>query len=503
MKIPANLAKSRHGVYYYRFQFIVAAKRKEQRFSLATKCPRTAKAKAIQISAIIAQKKYEGSIMTFEPDDTDDILDRLRLFDVVLPNGMQINNINTQEDINGVASMLSILEKINSSNQPSSTYKPTVVPIARQHLTQQISAPVEPVGGMTLHEIIARFATRQREKLTEKTAYEYRKSQEKFAFWIETRKNNQNYPIHLIGKQDIADFIDDLKNKQISDRTIQHKYLAAIAGLFDLAIKSGGYPSEQNPARGHKVFTHKDERKLKSKTQYKPFIEAELKKIFDPENLKAKEKPADYWLPLLGLYTGGRIEELCQLAITDIICQDGIWAISINDEDYKSIKTEAARRIVPLHPQLLALGFLEYVSDAKQHGTMLFPYLNADKFGKFSNTPGKRFADYLDTLGISDTQKVFHSLRKTSNNTLKQNGVPEETRCQYVGHEYESTNSTDYGEKHSLEYLAQTVSPKLTFDFIDVEKLRHPNGHFFARLKHLSKRTQRLINHKKVVASKK
>ena len=74
LKIPACLIKSRHGVYSCRYQFVIDTKRKERRFSLFTKCPRTAKAKAIQISAIIAQYKHSA---------------------------IAIRNINTQDDING------------------------------------------------------------------------------------------------------------------------------------------------------------------------------------------------------------------------------------------------------------------------------------------------------------------------------------------------------------------------------------------------------------------
>lgn len=32
MKIPARLSQSRHGIYYYRFQFTAAGKRQERRY---------------------------------------------------------------------------------------------------------------------------------------------------------------------------------------------------------------------------------------------------------------------------------------------------------------------------------------------------------------------------------------------------------------------------------------------------------------------------------------
>ncbi|MHB8354363.1 MAG: hypothetical protein ACYDCF_08035 [Burkholderiales bacterium] len=52
MKLPSRLFKSRHGVYYYRFQFQHETRRKERRISLHTKSPTIAKAKAFQVADI-------------------------------------------------------------------------------------------------------------------------------------------------------------------------------------------------------------------------------------------------------------------------------------------------------------------------------------------------------------------------------------------------------------------------------------------------------------------
>lgn len=473
MKLPARLIQSRHGVYYYRIQFLIESKRKERRFSLLTKCPRIAKAKAFQISAIISSNKLGQISMapTFNPNDLAGLLknaDQYKKFDIELPGGIAIRNINTPEDVAGAQA---ILKQMNAS-----------VP---QSLA--VSAPAQPVieGGITLNEMIEKYATRKVDQNTKKTNYEYRNYHKKFSEWLALRKKNKALPIRLIDEADISDYIDDLKAKGKADRTIQHKYLAALSSLFQLAQTSGAYPKGKNPAQGHKVFTKKDYKKVERKTGYRPFINDELKKIFAPENLLPMPRPADFWLPLLALYTGGRIEELCQLAITDILEIDNLWAISINDEEYKSLKSSAARRNVPIHPQLIKLGFLDYVEDAKPHGTMLFPYLIADMFGKFGGTPSERFGNYLDTLKIIDERKVFHSFRSTSNNTLKQKNVSEEIRCQYIGHEHETTNSATYGEEFSVSFLAEAVSSQLVFDAVDFPPLTYKRGHFSQALKSL------------------
>jgi len=356
-----------------------------------------------------------------------------------------------------------------------------------------------------VHEIIERFATRQRSKLTEKTLYEYRQSQDYFEKWVIKRKNAKNTPLNTITRADIADFIDDLKNSGISDRTIQGKYLASVGGLFELAISSGSY-ADANPCRGHKVFTKLNQKKLKSKTQYKPFEQDELKKIFDPANMKCyATKPDDWWVPILGLYTGARIEEICQLDIDDIQQIGNTWSLSINDEDdTKSVKTEAARRKIPVHPDLIKLGFLDYVEDAKAAGnnTKLFPHLTPDRWNKFSNTTGERFGGYLDKLGISDPLKVFHSFRKTVNNTLKQAGVGEEIRCQLMGHEHETTNSFVYGQVIPLDSLSTMTIPFLDFPFLNFEELRYTQGMFTEKLQHLVALKRKKQDRKVVVANR-
>lgn len=499
MKLPSYLTKSRHGVYYYRIQFTTDKKRREQRITLSTKCPKVAKAKAIQISAIIFGNTFSipDIAMAFDPKNPLDVLELLKKnrknqqFDIELPDGRAIRNIKPDE----------VNSALVAYNHMASTSIESIGTIP-QHVFNQTSPTSSPQvqGGATLNEMIQKFATRQDEKLAQKTLYDYRKSQEAFSTWIEKRKNNKAYPIRLITEADISDFIDDLKAQKRSDRTIQHKYLAALSGLFELAQKSNSYPKGNNPTKGHKVFTKKDLKKRKDTNGYQPFKDSDLDKIFMPENLLALPKPADFWLPLLGLYTGGRIEELCQLAITDIKKVEGIWAISINDEEYKSLKSTAARREIPIHPQLIKLGFLDYVEDAKEHGDMLFPYLNADAFGKFSNTPGERFGDYLDSIGITDKQLVFHSFRKTSNNTLKQAGATLEERSEYVGHEVESTNWQDYSKQFSVAYLATNVASKLVFNMIDCGRLTYKKGRFSEILKSECARKYRLERKKQITA---
>src|SRR3546814_1039521 len=92
------------------------------------------------------------------------------------------------------------------------------------------------------------------------------------------------------------------------------------------------------------------------------------------------------WLPVLGLFQGARLTELGQLHRTDVRYELGIHYLAIttlSNEDEaevvniggkKSLKTRNAVRMVPLHPVVLELGFLDYVRGLKSRH--LLPDLN-------------------------------------------------------------------------------------------------------------------------------
>ena len=63
----------------------------------------------------------------------------------------------------------------------------------------------------------------------------------------------------------------------------------------------------------------------------RPFSDEELKTLFDPKTYLpwAKTAPHYWWGPILGLYTGGRVNEIAQLKVADIVERHGQWGIDI------------------------------------------------------------------------------------------------------------------------------------------------------------------------------
>lgn len=121
----------------------------------------------------------------------------------------------------------------------------------------------------------------------------------------------------------------------------------------------------------------------------KPFTDDDLNKIFSGYAYQGSLEPRvrvyypfHYWLPLLGYFTGARANELAQLDVADITQEliDGergksrelVWCISFREDppgtpERKRIKT-GEDRIVPIHPRLLELGFLDYVEEQRKTG---------------------------------------------------------------------------------------------------------------------------------------
>jgi len=74
---------------------------------------------------------------------------------------------------------------------------------------------------------------------------------------------------------------------------------------------------------------------------------------------------AGFWLPIAALFTGARQAELAGLRVSNVQELEGVplLFIVVNRRAGKRIKTKASERVVPVHPELVKLGFLNYVAE--------------------------------------------------------------------------------------------------------------------------------------------
>jgi integrase len=174
-----------------------------------------------------------------------------------------------------------------------------------------------------------------------------------------TGKSNAND----LSKKDIHAWHDDLLTK-LSVRTIAKVYLPTIRSLFSWAVKRDLMTI--NPAEDVSQVAPKTVRsreagytdsealvQLTAALTYQPKLSSQGNVL---ENIKVTA--AKRWVPLLCAFTGARIGELTQLRREDLRHEQGSWIARITP-DAGSVKTKQYRD-VPLHPQLIELGFSDY-----------------------------------------------------------------------------------------------------------------------------------------------
>jgi integrase len=183
-----------------------------------------------------------------------------------------------------------------------------------------------------------------------------------------------------------------------------------------------------------------------------------------------------YWLPLLGLWTSARLGELCQLLLSDIREIDGVWCLEIKAGGEKHVKSRAAERRVPIHPELKRLGFIEHVQQLQRQGTIrLFPEIEPGPGGDLSDTISKWFGRLLRlTLSkeaVSADGLTFHSFRHTVKDALRAARVDERVQDALIGHETDHVSS-QYGEGYQVPRLFAEIS-KMRHEGLDLSAL-HP-----------------------------
>ena len=268
-------------------------------------------------------------------------------------------------------------------------------------------------------------------------------------------------PITEISRKDIAEFAVHLIESGNSPITSRQK-VGILKTIFNSAINKELL--DKNPT---------DHFKLPYKRPHKPrvgFTIEDLGRIFGSPIYTQGYLPlgggkiACFWLPLLALYTGARLEELAQLQVSDIRVAKGLgYYLSISDlaNTGAQLKNAHSRRNIPLHAVLIACGFLDHVRNRQEdrnQGGYLFPDLKINPRGKRSGYFSNWFSGYLrKKVGISDTRKVFHSFRHTFKDLCRKHGIEEAVHDALTGHKSPSA-SREYGnDEFPLEPLFAAI----------------------------------------------
>jgi len=244
---------------------------------------------------------------------------------------------------------------------------------------------------------------------------------------------------------------------RLTPMTVNAKGLGAISTLIDLAIAE--YDLDGNPCTMLQL-------PIRPGDQIKrlPFDLVELKRLFlespiyrnPPKVSAAGCGAAAFWIPLIGLLEGARLEEAGQLLVEDVKIEDGIpyFYITVIDDDdesggtassrkqakrravsaEKSLKPLASKRRVPIHRVLIEAGFLEFVARRRAAGDKrLFPELRSYR-GRWTKNWSRWWGRYQDKYVSRAREKCFHSFRHTFIDAMRLGAIPVEYQVALVGH---------------------------------------------------------------------
>lgn len=259
---------------------------------------------------------------------------------------------------------------------------------------------------------------------------------------------------------------DDASIKRLTMKTMK-RHFSSLGGLFTYAYERGLYKGS-NPAHGFRF-----PQKGKANARRQMWSGDKLQLLFASPVWtgclapRQRSKPGDqiikdekYWLPLLGLYHGNRLEEFAQLRRSDVRCEGGIWYFDINDDDNKQIKNDQSKRKVPIHPEIQRLGFIGYVEAvAVNVGEPLFPQLTpggADK--KYGHAFTKWWTRYRQEIGLYESGLDYHSFRHGVTTKLTAEGVSAALIDQLTGHAGTGTSQKVYTKDLALPLLFEAIS---------------------------------------------
>ena len=239
--------------------------------------------------------------------------------------------------------------------------------------------------------------------------------------------------------------------RSISLETVRN-IMGRVSSFFNWLVAQGY--REDNP------FTGTAPRRAHSaRSERSPFSDDDLRLIFSTPIFldKAFKHDWQYWLPLLGFFTGARLEELCQLKREDIQVSEGVYFLNINPDGHPEnrLKSPSSIRLIPLHKELIKLGFLSVVESCSR-GAFLFGLTRINT--NLGHVPSKWFGSYKASLGLPKRTKVFHSFRHTLRDKLTISGVANEHIREILGHEQIGETFGRYGSSIPVDVLAASIN---------------------------------------------
>ena len=262
----------------------------------------------------------------------------------------------------------------------------------------------------------------------------------------------------------------------------QTDYLRTFKDILDLGCLKRLLPN--NPAASLQPLK-KDQVALDKKRM--PFSELQVRGVLTsafyqqcavdaPKPYSKPDRDWRFWLPLICALMGMRPLEVCQLLVGDIHKTpkgtDFIDVVETADEgeNIKTLKTSASRRKIPIHPELIKIGFLNFVEKRRSQvgeKERLFAHLKPDAYGNSASYPMKRFRDHFLPAAITlQPRQSFYSFRHSFRDALRRCEAPSSALKALGGWTEAKAVSDHYGTVHDPDHQAQWIA-KVAYEDLD------------------------------------
>ena len=269
---------------------------------------------------------------------------------------------------------------------------------------------------------------------TRNDARDYRKALSRIPKNRKKKKEYRNKPIKELMVMDIPD-------SHVLNIETQTKLNSRIIAIWNFLV------DDYNDFVKENVFKKSSNSKvsIRKKDKKEAFTKEDMKVIFDPDNylveiFHSKSSRISefiypyYFVPILAVHTGSRLEVLCMMKTEDIIKVGKIWVYRLREKgDYgkedTKVKTQSSERDIPIHPILIeTIGFLDYVNFIKKKGhERVFHELPFNSNRKIYHKNVGRFFNerYLKNIGLKSIERKlsFHSFRHSVETHLTEKNV--------------------------------------------------------------------------------
>lgn len=299
--------------------------------------------------------------------------------------------------------------------------------------------PIKSLSGQWLDEV--------RGAITEQT-----RVQHKQAFALLLEKFGELATVAAIDRKKAGEFVAHLlktpgrDKKTPRSRPTVARLVSTLASFWKWAI-GRGY-AESNPWRGLEIGSDREAENRKRGV----FSDKQLLKLLRTEPKGHVRGKALGDLIRLGMFTGARIRELCELRVGDV--RSGMIHVTAS-------KTPAGVRAIPVHDAIK--GIVAKRCEGKEAGDALFAEIEpggADKKRSYNAT--KYFGHFKRDCGITDTRLVFHSFRHMAVTRLLAAGVEPHVVARLVGHAVKGVTLSVYDKGPSPAALKSAMN-KLSY----------------------------------------